>query len=116
MRFALPVTVFFFLLTGAIQAAETSGAHTASKPYPLKTCLVSGAALGDMGDPIVKVYDGQEMKFCCGGCPKAFEKEPAKYIAEMNKQMATLPSAAPAAAAVPAAKAGQTGVVMDCCK
>jgi len=50
------------------------------KPYPLKTCVVSGEKLGEMGDPFVYAYEGREIKFCCKGCLKDFKKEPAKYI------------------------------------
>lgn len=117
MRFTLNAAALSLLFAGALQAADTPVAPTAPKPYPLKTCLVSGAALGDMGDPIVKVYEGQEIKFCCGGCPKAFNKDPAKYMAELNKQAAALtppPANAGTPAPAPAAKAGMTG--MDCCK
>jgi len=50
------------------------------KPYTLKTCVVSGDKLGEMGDPYVYAYKGREIKFCCKGCLKDFNKEPAKYI------------------------------------
>jgi YHS domain-containing protein len=50
------------------------------KPYPLKTCVVSGDKLGEMGDPFVYAYEGREIKFCCKGCLKDFKKDPAKYI------------------------------------
>jgi len=50
------------------------------KPYPLKTCVVSGEKLGEMGDPFVYAYKGREIKFCCKGCLKDFNKEPDKYI------------------------------------
>ena len=50
------------------------------KPYPLKTCVVSGEKLGEMGDPFVYAYEGREIKFCCKGCLKDFKKDPAKYI------------------------------------
>ena len=50
------------------------------KPYTLKTCVVSGEKLGEMGDPFVYAYEGREIKFCCKGCLKDFKKEPAKYI------------------------------------
>src|SRR5512137_1364233 len=50
------------------------------KPYPLKTCVVSGDKLGEMGDPFVYAYKGREIKFCCKGCLKDFKKDPAKYI------------------------------------
>lgn len=110
MRLSLVTTALSLLLVGALHAADAPVAQT--KPYPLKTCLITGATLGGMGDPIVKIYDGQEIKFCCGACPKSFEKDPAKYIAEMNKQAAAL-SAAPGTAA-PAAAAPKSA--MGCCK
>jgi YHS domain-containing protein len=50
------------------------------KPYTLKTCIVSGDKLGEMGDPFVYAYKGREIKFCCKGCIKDFNKEPQKYI------------------------------------
>ena len=55
------------------------------KPYPLKTCLVSGEKLdGDMGKPYVFTHEGREIKFCCKGCLKDFNKEPAKYIKRLD--------------------------------
>jgi YHS domain-containing protein len=50
------------------------------KPYPLKVCLVTGNALGSMGEPQSLVYKGQEFKFCCAGCPPVFNKDPDKYV------------------------------------
>ena len=51
------------------------------KPYPLKTCIVSGEKLdGDMGKPYVFVEKGQEIKLCCKSCLKDYQKEPAKYL------------------------------------
>ena len=50
------------------------------KPYTLKTCVVSGDKLGEMGSPFVYAYKGREIKFCCKGCIKDFNKEPEKYI------------------------------------
>lgn len=51
-----------------------------AKPYPLEKCIVSGEKLGEMGKPVVMVYQGQEIKFCCRDCVKKFHKEPAKYL------------------------------------
>jgi len=50
------------------------------KPYTLKTCIVSGDKLGEMSEPFVYKYKGREIKFCCKGCLKDFNKNPAKYI------------------------------------
>jgi YHS domain-containing protein len=55
-----------------------------AKPYPLKTCIVSGEKLGgDMGDPYVFTYQGQEFKLCCKDCKKDFDKEPAKFTKKL---------------------------------
>jgi hypothetical protein len=53
-------------------------------PYPLKTCVVSGDKLGEMGAPIVFVYTNnganQEIKFCCPMCKPKFLNDPDKYM------------------------------------
>ena len=59
--------------------------ETAAKPYPLKTCLVSGEELGKMGEPIRIVHGGQEIKFCCKSCEPDFKKDPAKYLAKLKE-------------------------------
>ena len=55
------------------------------KPYTLKTCVVSGDKLGEMGDPFVYEYKGREIKFCCKGCLKDFNKDPDKYIKKIEE-------------------------------
>lgn len=62
-----------------------AAAPAADKPYQLKTCLVSGNALGSMGKVVVKSYQGQEIKFCCKPCVKKFDANPAKYLAKLKK-------------------------------
>jgi hypothetical protein len=59
-----------------------------AKPYPLKTCVVSGEKLGEMGDAYVFVQDGQEVKLCCKGCLKDFKKDPAKYLKKISEAQA----------------------------
>ncbi|MCP5521662.1 MAG: hypothetical protein H7A46_08950 [Verrucomicrobiales bacterium] len=56
------------------------------KPYPLPTCLVSDEKLGDMGKPVGFVYQGQEIRLCCKGCRKDFDKEPGKYLKKLPKK------------------------------
>ena len=53
-------------------------------PYPLKTCIVSGEKLGEMGDAFVFTYEGQEIKLCCMGCKKKFDKNPEKFLKEIQ--------------------------------
>lgn len=77
------------LLAAALVAAPASAwaaaaKETKAKPYPLETCLVTGEKLGGMGDPYVFVHKGQQIKLCCKGCLKDFEKDPAKYLKKIE--------------------------------
>jgi YHS domain-containing protein len=79
------------------QAAATAAKTTDSsavKPYPLNYCLVSGEKLGEMGAPVVKVYNGQEIKFCCKMCPPKFEANQAKYLAKFAAAVTEIHAAA----------------------
>lgn len=71
-------------LPPAFTAPETAAAAEKAKPYPLAKCLVSGNDLDSMGGPITKVYNGQEIKFCCKPCIKKFEANQAKYLAKLK--------------------------------
>jgi len=67
----------------AQSAPASPGAAAAAKPYTLDVCVVSGEKLGSMGDPIVFVHAGQEIKLCCKSCRPDFDKEPAKFITKL---------------------------------
>ncbi|MDB6005104.1 MAG: hypothetical protein JWR15_2091 [Prosthecobacter sp.] len=73
------LAILLLLSSFSLQAAA------GTKSYPLKTCLVSGNTLGSMGDPVTKIYDGQEIKFCCKPCVKKFEANKAKYLAKLPR-------------------------------
>ena len=64
----------------AAKAPDAPPADPNAKPYPLKTCIVSGEELGKMGEPFRFTYKGQEIKLCCKGCEKDFNKEPEKFL------------------------------------
>lgn len=82
MRHLLSLAALAFLSPAfAADAAKPD----AAKPYPLKICIISGDELGGHGEPVSRVYEGQEVKFCCKPCIKKFEKDVAgnlKKIAE----------------------------------
>lgn len=56
-------------------------------PYPLDTCPITGKKLGTMGDPVVKMYDGREVRFCCPACPEKFEKDLAANLAKLDEKI-----------------------------
>ncbi|MCK6480251.1 MAG: hypothetical protein HUU06_00595 [Planctomycetaceae bacterium] len=66
-------------------AGSGGGGGGGTKPYPLGTCLVTGTKLGSMGDPYVKVYGDQEIRFCCEPCVVEFEANPDKFLKMLPK-------------------------------
>ena len=73
-----------FVLAACASTRNEAGKDVV-RPYPLDTCLVMDSKLGSMGDPITKVYNGQEIKFCCQPCVEEFEKNPEEYLARLPK-------------------------------
>jgi YHS domain-containing protein len=71
--------------TAKSDAAAPKAKDAKANDYPLDTCPVTGEKLGKMGDPIVYNYKGREVRFCCKGCVKNFEKEPEKYLKKMDE-------------------------------
>ena len=70
--------------TGGSSTAGNSSSFTRGvKPYPLKTCLVTGNDLDSMGGERRIVHEGQEVKFCCNPCVAKFKKNPSKYLAQL---------------------------------
>lgn len=78
--------LFATLAAGLLLTGLTTGALAAdkAKPYPLKKCVVSDENFGgDMGEPYIFTYKDREVKLCCKGCLKDFNKNPEKYVKKM---------------------------------
>jgi YHS domain-containing protein len=71
-------------LTMSAFAADTAKKGEKLKPYTPTTCLVTDEKLGSMGKPYVHEYKGQEVKFCCKGCLKDFNKDPDKFMKKLE--------------------------------
>ena len=52
--------------------------------YPINSCLVTGEALGSMGDADNFIYMNRLIRFCCASCEQAFLDNPAKYMAQLD--------------------------------
>jgi len=78
----------------AVTAALTWVSHAADvkvKPYPLKVCLITGEKLGTDGMSVYTITNkNQEIKFCCQGCEKTFNKNPEKYLKKLKEEVAKL--------------------------
>jgi len=64
--------------------AKVDEAAKKVKPYKIETCLVSDEKLGEMGEPYVLIRKGQEVKLCCKGCLKDFNKDQAAYLKKLE--------------------------------
>ena len=81
------INQYLVLAAIAVAASFTVRAEEAKTPTPdkLATCPVSGEKLdGDMGKPMVFTYKDQEVKLCCKGCKKDFDKDPDKYLTKIR--------------------------------
>jgi hypothetical protein len=75
------------LLSGLLLAGLTLAScdkKTEGNGYPLTTCVVSGEALGSMGDPVVLTHEGREVRLCCDSCIPKFNADPAKYLEKLK--------------------------------
>lgn len=72
------------VLAALAPLALAEGQPAKAKPYPLKTCVVSGEELGGMGDPYVFTHEGREIKLCCKGCLKKFNKDSASFLKKLD--------------------------------
>ena len=74
----------FVVVPLSSHAGGTNSAGARAGPDLLRMCPVSGDKPGEMGDPYVFVYKGQEVKLCCPNCKKDFDKDPAKYFKKIQ--------------------------------
>jgi YHS domain-containing protein len=65
---------------GGLTMPMANAVSTSDSPDMLTTCPVSGEKLGEMGKPFTFEYKDQEVKLCCKGCKKDFDKNPEKYL------------------------------------
>src|SRR5438552_6138819 len=86
----IAIVVALVTATGFISRADDKPkSEVKSDPYPLETCIVSGEKLGSpgMGKPVVKEYDGREVRFCCNGCVKPFEEKKAEFTKKIDAKI-----------------------------
>lgn len=101
----LPFLLFAALAFGVVHAEEKADsgqpahqARMAKTPeekakvaslvssYPLSTCFVSGDPLDD---PVDALYGDRLLRFCCKGCLRSFNKNPAKFLPRLDAKEKT---------------------------
>lgn len=82
--------VVLLIGSGIAGAAEAQSAEKVTSEQTVKkqtTCPVMG---GKIDPSIYADANGKRVYFCCNGCPSAFKKDSAKYIAKMESEGITL--------------------------
>ena len=69
------------MLSKVEQMSDEAIIAAQSAVYPLKKCVVSGEALGSMGESVNYLHEGTLIKICCDHCKPDLEKDPAKFVA-----------------------------------
>lgn len=81
MKLTLALLTTTLLGLGSVSAADAVPAT-----YPLKTCVVSGEKLGEMGKPVKVTHEGTDVYLCCKNCVKDFNKDPGKFTGMVKKE------------------------------
>lgn len=68
-------------------AASAQTQERVGDPYPFDICPITGKKLGAMGDPVVSMYDGREVRFCCPACPKKFGQDKVANLAKLDEKI-----------------------------
>lgn len=84
MSHATPVLTALSLILLALPGTR---AEEAKAEYPITTCIVSGEPLGEHGDPVIYKHEGREIRFCCKDCIKDFNKDPARYLRNLDLEI-----------------------------
>jgi Cu(I)/Ag(I) efflux system membrane fusion protein len=74
----------FATVTLKTPLANTPGFQARAAAGPQKSCPVTGAELGSMGDPILAEVDGRKVWTCCAACPPKVKAQPARYLARLQ--------------------------------
>jgi hypothetical protein len=61
-------------------AATAPATAPAGEDMKNTKCLISGEAIGSMGEGEAVAYKGKVYHFCCSDCVKTFNKDPEKYV------------------------------------
>jgi len=96
------------ILSGAFVMAHGQESALPAQ-YPLDFCIVSGQKLGSMGEPVDYMHEGRLIRLCCSGCLRAFQRDPAKYLAELDKHQAQAGQAVAGTEALAAANQNNSG-------
>ena len=87
LRLVASLALALVAVSGMAFTAEDEKKAFKGDAFPLDTCVVTGEALGSMGDPIILNHEGREIRLCCKGCVKKFKNDTDTYIAKIDAEI-----------------------------
>lgn len=82
--------VVFLMGAVMVKATESPSVAKGAAETSVKKQTVCPIMGGSIDRSIYADANGKRVYFCCNGCPATFKKDPAKYIAIMEKDGITL--------------------------
>jgi len=82
--------VLMLMGVGMAGAEEAQAAGKVAEGQAVKKQTVCPVMGGAINPNQFADYDGKRVYFCCGACPAEFKKDPAKYVAKLEKDGVTL--------------------------
>ena len=85
----LGLVVVCALLAGSVAFAadEKKSKDDGKKAPPKPVNKVCPVEKGEVDPEVTIQHDGKTIGFCCAGCDETFKKEPAKYMAIVDKEL-----------------------------
>ncbi len=74
-------------LAAALLLSGTADDKRVGDPFPLRDCPVAYHEIGELQEPVVRVYAGREIRFCCEDCVEGFAAEMPKYMKEIDDEI-----------------------------
>jgi YHS domain-containing protein len=118
MTWSVAGVALVMMAGGMVRGQEALGAGQAADAQAAKKQTVCPVMGGEVNTSIFADANGKRVYFCCNGCPAAFKKDPAKYIAKLEKDGVTLDKAPAADEATkkPAQNGPAAATEGGCCK
>ena len=85
--FAVTGVVLAVLVTNETESTQVESTAQAPVSVGNKVCPVTGLKIEKLGENTVE-YQGKVYNLCCPDCKDGFLKNPDKYIAKVNEELA----------------------------
>jgi hypothetical protein len=94
-------SVFVVLMVAGMGCSKNTVTGTTATEQPVKKQTICPVMGGEVNKNLFVDVNGKRIYVCCGGCIATVKKDPAKYIAQMEKDGVVLEKSPAADSAIP---------------